>query len=378
MDPDSTIFKEIAEHLRGSANVPGSQIRRADDTDYRKNVLARLRNDWPSPDRYRLPPVPLEYEVCYNVVGKDGAPMCPEDWRDPASACPAEFRKAECRDDPQCSDLLFRGRCSVTCYTCFWLVRSFPVFEEGCSGFAKGESEKSLKAQASTSWQLAREKNLRSAEAPGLGSPKLGKEKSPTLQSSGKDCMAMWEEFLHSPKARYLLQYVDALGGRPWNAHTVCKCMGKCAYNSYEALDLSTQCVYEDNADRAAILFPDLPASMADEMGTLSSGRQYDPDRLRRTPLWPGGELQRAVVGDGTSKAPNGSLRGRGGADKDDVYTAWDNTGVVLGKGKPDRTDVAGEPGLHEVWNPIGGVAPWVGNKKPGLSRGVNVPSGPR
>ena len=61
-----------------------------------------------------------------------------------------------------------------------------------------------------------------------------------------------------------MISYLDTLGEHPWNANTVCKCLGKCPYNSFEALDLMTACVYEDNPDRTASLFPDLPTNMFD------------------------------------------------------------------------------------------------------------------
>ena len=61
-----------------------------------------------------------------------------------------------------------------------------------------------------------------------------------------------------------MISYLDRLGEHPWNANTVCKCLGKCPYNSFEALDLMTACTYEDSADRVASLFPDLPTNMFD------------------------------------------------------------------------------------------------------------------
>lgn len=374
-DPSSStkLFSQISAFLRSAGEGPGRQSRRADGSDYRKNSLSRLHDDYPDPAHYSGPVIPAEYEICYQLEDKDKLKMCPDDWRDKDTTCPAELGSAECRDDPTCSNLLFNGTCTEKCYICYWLVKSFPVFEEMCSKFEKGKPESSVKEQSGTEWDVVKaERNGRQKEQEGLGSPKLKKEAAKPGDAL-KDCMNMWTEFILSPKARFLIQYADNFGNHPWNANTACKCLGKCAYNSYESMDLATQCVYEDNADRAYNLFPDIPSFMADVASPLVSGAQYDPDKLRRTPLWPGGALQRHVVGDGTKKMPNGAVR-QEGADADDVYTSWDNTGIVLGEGKAKRTDLAGEPGLHEIWNPVGGVQTGVGGKKPAAGYGVNVP----
>jgi hypothetical protein len=192
--------------------------------------------------------------------------------------------------------------------------------------------------------------------------------------------MDMWLEFLSSPKARFTLQYRDSFGNHPWNAHSACKCLGKCSYNAYESLDLDKQCVYEDNADRAFILFPDL-----EPFADAAPRRKYDPKKPDLPPYFPGGALQRYVLGGDRSPGDEHPRPRENGTHKGSVYSTFDGTGATFGEGKllTKRTYGgsgeqlskkilkklakvrAGEPGLHAISAPVGGVPPaWPWGKK--------------
>ena len=57
----------------------------------------------------------------------------------------------------------------------------------------------------------------------------------------------MWNEFMLSSKARYLITYANDLNGKRWDPFTVCQCLSKCSYNQYEALDILNMCAYNED-----------------------------------------------------------------------------------------------------------------------------------
>jgi hypothetical protein len=203
--------------------------------------------------------------------------------------------------------------CPQNCYMCYWIVRAFPLFQDYCQPMpdpltrelhpffnADNLEKNKLKwsrnewvwSEASNTgggskkgpWATAKGSAGRSklngrvaGEMRGLGSPdfppdesfgtlnkKLGDARARAYgtKETHRKCMDLWREFEMSPKARFLIQYKDRFGNHPWNANTACKCLGRCAYNSYEAMDLLPQCQYEHNSDMVASLFPDLPADL--------------------------------------------------------------------------------------------------------------------
>ena len=96
---------------------------------------------------------------------------------------------------------------------------------------------------------------------PGLGSPPIDPQppnaKSPA--DLGKMCWDTWDIFEKSAKARFLTGMVDQLGNLPWEANTVCKCLGICAYDEFEGIQLLSACDWHDDDPAiTAALFPDI------------------------------------------------------------------------------------------------------------------------
>ena len=56
---------------------------------------------------------------------------------------------------------------------------------------------------------------------------------------------------------------VDSLGQLPWEANTVCKCLGKCPYDTFEGIQLLSACDWqEDDPQITAALFPDISPAL--------------------------------------------------------------------------------------------------------------------
>jgi len=184
------------------------------------------------------------YEICQNV-GK-----CPAQTDASGAKCAAALNKYECNDDIECKQA--RDDCDDTCFTCFWQVRVWPAFAGECkrsSGGSKPAPEPKTK------------RLRRLLMKPGLGSPPIDPQpenaKSPAELMN--TCWDTWDLFEKSPKARYFAGMVDQMGSLPWEANTVCKCLGICPYDEFEGIQLLSACDWhEDDPQITAALFPDI------------------------------------------------------------------------------------------------------------------------
>lgn len=171
---------------------------------------------------------------------------------DDASACTTALQNGQCRDDPHCPAAW--KECGIPCAACYWVVKTFPNFVKACSILdtpAPGNANSGLRPSG------------REGSAPvprGLNSPPLEDELI-TFDTNFKRlsvCFAMWNEFTQSPKARYLVQYVDRLGHLPWQPKLVCQCLGKCVMDGFESLAMHSACAYHEYNAVNEMLFPDL------------------------------------------------------------------------------------------------------------------------
>ena len=202
------------------------------------------------------------YDICKNL-GK-----CLDQSSAEGSKCAQALNTHDCVDDPFCTK---RHDCSNSCYMCFWVVKTFPLFQEECY---KGVSNGGIppprpKPQMQLPSAGGRRRLL---QEEGLGSPKF----SPAPQNAANPavlsdyCFKLWDDVEASVKNRYLISYKSQLGGTDWSAQTVCQCMKLCPYDSREALDLLSMCARDElnnNKNMEAIkrsLFPDLARGEAE------------------------------------------------------------------------------------------------------------------
>jgi len=187
----------------------------------------------------------------YNICGELG--YCPVQSTKEGADCAGALDKYDCNDDIECKSA--REVCDDTCFACFWQVRVWPTFQSECKR-AVGGSKPPPNGPAP---KLRRLRRL--LMTPGLGSPPIDPQppnaKSPA--DLGKMCWDTWDIFEKSAKARFLTGMVDQLGNLPWEANTVCKCLGICAYDEFEGIQLLSACDWHDDDPAiTAALFPDI------------------------------------------------------------------------------------------------------------------------
>jgi hypothetical protein len=87
------------------------------------------------------------------------------------------------------------------------------------------------------------------------------------IERPGDKCFQMWKELRKSRQARFYMSYkrklvndmnvMDVLESNGWDAHTTCKCLGKCALEKGESLDLVNVCRYTTQDDiKMKTIFP--------------------------------------------------------------------------------------------------------------------------
>lgn len=160
------------------------------------------------------------------------------------SKCVVALSTAECADDIECKTAL--EVCDETCYMCYWQVKTWPVFQGEC-GKAGGGVRPPPEPPKKLRRRLFRRRLLL---YPGLGSPPVTPqpENAASPAELNNVCWDTWDEFEKTPKARYLAGMVDQLGDIPWEANTVCKCLGICPFDEFEAVQLKSSCSwYEDD-----------------------------------------------------------------------------------------------------------------------------------
>ena len=164
------------------------------------------------------------------------------------SKCVVALSTAECADDIECKTAL--EVCDETCYMCYWQVKTWPVFQGEC-----GKAGGGVRPPPEPPKKLRRRRRLfrrrrRLLLYPGLGSPPVTPqpENAASPAELNNVCWDTWDEFEKTPKARYLAGMVDQLGDIPWEANTVCKCLGICPFDEFEAVQLKNSCSwYEDD-----------------------------------------------------------------------------------------------------------------------------------
>ena len=184
------------------------------------------------------------YEIC-SELGK-----CPDQTKEEGADCAADFNKYECNDDIECKAA--REHCDDKCFACYWQVRVWPTFQSEC------------KRALFRRRRLLMDPGLARLD-PGLGSPPMypqpANDKSP--DDLMQTCWETWDIFEKSAKARFLSGMVDQLGNLPWEANIVCKCLGICAYDEFEGIQLLSACDWhEDSPDITAALFPDISPAL--------------------------------------------------------------------------------------------------------------------
>eukprot|EP00750_Incisomonas_marina_P013111 INCI17229.3.p1 GENE.INCI17229.3~~INCI17229.3.p1 ORF type:complete len:408 (-),score=42.06 INCI17229.3:1869-3092(-) len=134
-----------------------------------------------------------------------------------------------CRDDPFCGDAVAddphspsqSGLCSPECFSCYWLVRTAPLFR------CDDPDYKRLHTEDCRAFSLS-------------------------------DALQLWFQLLRSPKARYFSSAVDDFSGFPWTPHMACRCIGICKSDVLEQLSTEDYCFYDEIPARTSALFPEL------------------------------------------------------------------------------------------------------------------------
>ncbi len=98
---------------------------------------------------------------------------------------------------------------------------------------------------------------------------------------------------------------VDSLGQLPWEANTVCKCLGKCPYDTFEGIQLLSACDWqEDDPQITAALFPDIsPAlnSAIRDQSKLTNQGLTSQDKENSNRYWNGARQNNLSVPKGIS-----------------------------------------------------------------------------
>jgi len=198
------------------------------------------------------------YEICSDILG-----ICPKQASPEGADCAREFNKYECNDDIECKSA--REACDARCFACYWQVRVWPSFQGECKRALGGgpppPEPKKNKLRLRRRRLLTRAPHL----LPGLGSPPLDPQPKNARQPAelANLCWNTWDLFEKSSKARFLSGMVDQLGNLPWEANTVCKCLGICAYDEFEGIQLLSACDWhDDDPGIAEALFPDISPSL--------------------------------------------------------------------------------------------------------------------
>jgi hypothetical protein len=203
------------------------------------------------------------YNICLEM-GKCDSPSTGE-----GSKCAKVMNDKNCAYDPFCKE---RSECNDRCYMCYWVVKTFPVFEEECyRGVHNGAAPPERKHPPGLSRRRRRVLGKPELKE-GLGSPPY--EPAPEHASNpaqlGDYCFQLWDQIEGSARDRYLISYKSSLGGNDWNAQTACQCMKLCPFNELEALDMMSVCARDELDIGGGLdgikksLFPDLVRGAAE------------------------------------------------------------------------------------------------------------------
>jgi hypothetical protein len=187
--------------------------------------------------------------------------MCREEQDTEGEACAYVLNSNECRDDMNCDS----SKCpSDDCMACYWLVKTWPMFGEICTPGGNKNPPKG----GMTSKDFYRSA-LRAKGSPSLSRDSPSQKILPNPATLSNECYEMWDRFVFSPKARYMISYVNQLGvaqnnewgATAWDANTVCKCLSECAYDEYQAPQVEQACRGNALVNQPGVLsslFPDL------------------------------------------------------------------------------------------------------------------------
>jgi hypothetical protein len=216
------------------------------------------------------------YKTCQEL-GK-----CSPDPEVGPSECHGAFLDKGCMMNPQCKNMT--EFCTEECYTCNWLVKGWPLFQEICkpdgatlpqSVPLPGDTSSLLQfRERAARFRSAKRKRLGTrmeatdtAMNPATGGGGGGGGGGPAQQTQlmtgytlTETCFSLWQEIKNSMKFRYFTSWkrdvsimttpLDRLAGIMWDANIVCKCMGKCDLGRFEDLGMLDQCRYGEQEDQ--------------------------------------------------------------------------------------------------------------------------------
>jgi hypothetical protein len=184
------------------------------------------------------------------------------------SECASVLRGRECKDNIYCDSSACK---SDDCLACYWIIKTWPFFSDLCHP-KKGVTSRKGGISSKEFYKDAK----RAVLSPPLTGDAEFRKTPPDSATLGKECYEMYDKFVFSKKARYLITYVGDSTDGGWNANTMCKCLGECAYDEYQSPFIEEAC-QEGEPGVAEKLSPLIVASLFPDI----QKEKGDPEKLR-------------------------------------------------------------------------------------------------